>query len=104
MSHDDLRRLAEHGVSGFPPSEIPTLADWCEDYCFAANEASFCLLAKTLRTISAVWDGPVRTQKAAEIDRIVARRLGAFLDSKTTSGRMAEARFFADEIATSSAI
>lgn len=99
MTHEDLRRLAELGVSVYPPSDLDELADWCEDYCYADSNAAYCLLAKTIRRISTVWNDPVTTQLATAIDVVITHRVSQFL-AATGGNMMVEARFLDQEITT----
>ena len=100
MSHDDLRRLADEGVSEFPPANLDSLATWCDEYCFSANVASYCLLARTFRSIAIRWENAVPASLARDLDATIQRGICSFLDAQIQHESMAAATLVHQDVST----
>lgn len=56
MNHDQLLRIAEHGIAAFPPAGLHDLADWCWDLGEATGDARYSSLSRSFEIIAELFD------------------------------------------------
>lgn len=77
-----LLRLAEHGITKFPPSELSTLEAWCWDYSEASGDARYCSLARSISLLSDLFEitsGQVSADLIVNLDGVLREQLPSVL-------------------------
>jgi hypothetical protein len=85
MDRETLLRLADRGISAFPPSELHALADWCWDFGESTGDARYSSLSRSFDAIGESFDlhGAVESATVHELDIHLKRSVPQILDADT---------------------
>ena len=88
MSRSSLQRLAESGLSAFPPANLDELAAWCQDYCWATGHVAYCILSDLFRKLFDAWNGPILESTSEAMSAVLGRDIPAILAAEHETARV----------------
>jgi hypothetical protein len=102
MIRADLLRLAEEGLTAYPPSALGELADSCKSFCADRADVRYCLLADAFRMVADWFDerdryGGITRSSVMELDGVFSR-LPPILDEEEMTAAAAFAGALRDEV------
>jgi hypothetical protein len=103
MSHESLRRLADEGLSAFPPSGLIDIANWCWEYGEATADARYCILWRILKSIAEPFEdnGALSVVTVAQIDTVLHCYIPIIVDARSIQTGVHLVRLMKDELAAS---
>ena len=88
MDRSLLQRLAESGLTAFPPANLDELATWCQEYCWATGHVAYCILSDLFGILFDAWSGPILDSTSAAMSAALGRDIPAILAAEHETARV----------------
>lgn len=102
MDLEQIRRLATGGIAAYPPTALPSAAEWLWDYGEATGDARYCSVSRSLELITAAFDANYEGLAAgvlADLDGILAAQLPGILGANLPPDGSTFARLMREAVA-----